>query len=112
MKTGVPTLTWSKTHSASGILIRIQPWEAEYPIEAGSGVPWIPTSGAESPIHRVPSGLPGPGGIGSAPLAQSDAGGYHHGLRCMTTISKFPTGVGYDGCPVATPNVRQGFSPR
>ena len=29
------------------------------------GVPWIPTYGAVSPIHRVPSGLPGPGGTGS-----------------------------------------------
>ena len=29
MKTGVPMWTWSKSHSASGICIRMQPWEAE-----------------------------------------------------------------------------------
>ena len=46
--------------------MRMHPCEAEYPIEAASGVPWIPTYGAEIPIHRVPSGLPGPGrnGVG------------------------------------------------
>ncbi len=28
-KTGVPTSTWSKSHSACGMSIRMQPWEAE-----------------------------------------------------------------------------------
>ena len=66
----------------------MQPWEAEYPIEAASGVPWIPTYGDEMPIHRVPSGFPGPGGTGSAPSAQAEpSGGYHQGFRCIVTIS-------------------------
>ena len=29
MKTGVPTVTWLKSHSASGMCIRMQPCEAE-----------------------------------------------------------------------------------
>ena len=87
MKTGVPTSTWLNSHSASEMRMRTHPCEAEYPIEAASGVPWIPTYGAEMPIQRVPRGLPGPGGTGSASAAQSDGGGYHHGLRCMVTIS-------------------------
>ena len=57
-------------------------------------MPWMPTAGAESPIQRVPSGLPGPGGIGSASFAQSEAGGYHQGFRHLTTISNRPSGVG------------------
>ena len=50
MKTVEPTSTRSKSHSASGMRIRMQPWEAEYPIEAASGVPWMPTPEAERPI--------------------------------------------------------------
>ena len=91
--------------------MRMQPCETEYPIEAGSGVPWMPTSGAESPIQRVPRGLPGPGGIGSASLAQSEAGGYHQGLRHLTTICELPSGVGYRDSPVATPKVRRRLIP-
>ena len=56
-----------KSHSASGMYMRMQPCETEYPIEAGFGVPWMPTPGDESPIQRVPSGLLGPGGIGFCP---------------------------------------------
>ncbi len=90
----------------------MQPCEAEYPIEAASGVPWMPTYGAEMPIQRVPSGFPGPGGIGFAPSAQAEpCGGYHHGLRCIVTISNVPTGVGYEDWPVATRNVRLSFVP-
>ena len=54
----------------------------------------MPTPGAESPIQRVPSGLPGPGGIGFAPFAQGEFGGYHHGFSHLTTIRKRPSGVG------------------
>ena len=54
----------------------------------------MPTPGAERPIHRVPRGLPGPGGIGSSPSAQAESGGYHHGFRALTTIEKRPIGVG------------------
>ena len=57
-------------------------------MEAESGVPWIPISGSERPIQRVPSGLPGPGGTGSAPAAQSESGGYHQGFFCLSTILK------------------------
>src|SRR5215211_8197666 len=105
MMTGVPMRTCVNRNSASGIRIRMQPCEAEYPIDAASGVPWIPTAGADKPIQRVPSGLPGPGGIGSASFAQSDGGGRHHGLRCMSTIDHVPSGVGYDDWPVATPKL-------
>ena len=52
----------------------------------------------------MPSGLPGPGGIGSEPSAQSESGGSHQGFACLRTISKLPSGVGNDGWPVATPN--------
>jgi hypothetical protein len=63
-------------------------------MEAASGVPWIPTPDADSPIHRVPSGFPGPGGIGLAPAAQAESGGYHHGFRCIVTMRHLPSGVG------------------
>src|SRR6188768_4514971 len=70
----------------------------------------MPTYGEEMPIQRVPSGLPGPGGTGCSPSAQAEPwGGYHHGLRCMLTISKSPIGVGYADCPVATWNDRFSF---
>src|SRR6202008_165336 len=95
MKTGVPTCTWLKSHSADGMNMRMQPCGAEYPSEAGSGVPWMPTPGADRPIQRVPSGLPGPGGIGWAPFAHgASGGGYPHGFRSMMTILYEPSGVG------------------
>src|SRR3954452_25495375 len=98
--------TWSNSHSAYGMYIRMHPCDAEYPIEPGSGVPWMPTPGAERPIQRVPSGLPGPGGIGFCPFAHGDEGGYHHGFFHLTTIEKRPSGVGYALWPVATVNSR------
>jgi hypothetical protein len=57
-------------------------------------VPWMPTPEAERPIQRVPSGFPGPGGIGFSPLAHDEFGGYHHGLRHLTTTDQRPSGVG------------------
>ena len=54
----------------------------------------MPTPGLESPIQRVPSGLPAPGGTGLSPAAHGEFGGNHHGFRHMTTISNFPSGVG------------------
>ena len=81
-------------------------------MDAASGVPWMPTYGEEIPIQRVPSGLPGPGGTGSAPSAQAEpSGGYHHGLRCRLMISKLPIGVGYEDWPVATRKTRFSLSP-
>jgi hypothetical protein len=82
--------------------MRMHPCEAEYPIEAAFGVPWMPTPRAERPIQRVPSGFRGPGGIGLAPAAQPESGGYHHGFRCFETIENRPSGVGYCGRPTAT----------
>src|ERR671934_171976 len=57
----------------------------------------MPTPGAESPIHLVPSGLFGPGGIGFWPAAHGEDGGYHHGFFHLTTIVKRPSGVGAEG---------------
>src|SRR5436190_12946947 len=111
MKTGVPTCTWLKSHSASEMSMRMQPCDAEYPIEAESGVPWMPTPGALRPIQRVPSGLPGPGGTGFSPAAHGDAGGYHHGFLHLTTIWNRPSGVGYTVCPVETWNRRSNLMP-
>src|SRR6266496_5962135 len=71
----------------------------------------MPTPGALRPIHRVPSGFPGPGGTGCSPCAHGDAGGYHHGFRHLTTIWKRPSGVGYTVCPVATPKRLTSFIP-
>ena len=71
MTTGVPTATRWKSHSASGTCMRMHPCESEYPIEVSASVPWIPTPGADNPIHRVPSGLAGPGGTGFRPFAQA-----------------------------------------
>src|SRR6266511_3555305 len=64
-------------------------------MEAASGVPWIPTSSTERPIQRVPSGLPGPGGIGVRRAAHRPLGGNHHGSRTFDTICRGPTGVGW-----------------
>src|SRR4051794_2904662 len=64
----------------------------------------MPTPGEEIPIHRVPSGLPGPGGTGFSPFAHGEFGGYHHGFFHLTMIWKRPSGVGYTIWPVATPN--------
>src|SRR5580765_2264962 len=111
MITGVPTRTRSNSHSASHTCMRMQPCEAEYPIEESDGVPWMPTPGADRPIHRVPSGLFGPGGIGFWPCAQGELGGYHHGFFHLTRIEKRPSGVGYWLCPVATPKNRRYFMP-
>ena len=94
MTTGVPSCTWWKSHSASGMCMRMHPCEAEYPIDASSGVPWIPTPGADKPIQRVPSGFPGPGGIGLSPFAHGESGGRHQGFSCMSTMLNVPSGVG------------------
>src|SRR5882757_4553971 len=73
----------------------------------------MPTPDAESPIQRVPSGLPGPGGVGFSPTAHGAAGGYHHGFFHLTITWKCPSGVGYVVWPVATPKTRRSrFAPR
>src|SRR5687767_773605 len=71
----------------------------------------MPTSGAVRPIQRVPSGLPGPGGIGFASFAHSESGGRHHGFFCMSAMLNVPDGVGYSAVPVATPNRRTTVEP-
>jgi hypothetical protein len=82
--------------------MRMQPCEAEYPIEAASGAR-ILTYGAEMPIQRVPSGFSTR--RNRIRVRGPRRGRYHHGFRCMVVISKSPVGVGYDGCPVAIPNL-------
>jgi hypothetical protein len=72
----------------------------------------MPTSGAEMPIHLVPSGLPGPGGIDWALFAQAEAGGYHHGRLAFVTILKRPSGVGELRRPVLTVRARTSLTPR
>src|SRR5918992_3061147 len=111
-KTVVPRRTRSKSHSASWRYMRTQPCEAKPPMEAELYVPWIPTAPTDRPIQRVPSGFPGPGGIGEEPEAQPVFGGYHQGLRCFETIRKRPRGVGYDGWPTATRKTRASRIPR
>src|SRR5580765_2211273 len=111
IQTRVPTLTKRNSDSASRFFIRMQPWEIEYPTDAGFGVPWMPTSGTERPIQRVPSGFSGPGGIGSRSFAQLESGGYHQGRRYLLTILNRPWGVGVHVPPVATVNTRRGRAP-
>src|ERR1044072_4506719 len=94
IQTRVPTRTRRKSETESLFFIRMQPCEIEYPTDAGCGVPWMPTSGTDRPIHRVPSGFFGPGGIGSRPAAQLEFGGYHQGWRYLFTMRNRPRGVG------------------
>ena len=75
--------------------MRRQPWLAALPMLQSAGVPWMPTAGAEVPIQRVPSGLPGPGGIGPRPFAHGESGGNHVGFFRMSTMRKLPVGVIY-----------------
>jgi hypothetical protein len=53
------------------------------------------------PIHLVPNGFPGPGGIGWRPSAQPEPGGYHQGWRILLAISKAPEGRRVGGSPRA-----------
>src|SRR5207253_1854053 len=76
------------------------------PIELEALVPWMPTAGAEVPIQRVPSGLPGPAGIGPRPFAQGELGGNQVGLSCLVMMLNWPRGVGKLAIPVATGKVR------
>ena len=82
--------------------MRRQPCEAAVPIDQSCGVPWKPTAGADVPIQRVPSGLPGPGGIGSRPFAQGELGGIHVGFLYISMISYCPSASGSAGWPMAT----------
>ena len=55
----------------------------------------MPTPGAERPIQRVPSGLPGPGGTGFRPCAHEEFGGIVHGLTILVFLLAIaPLGVG------------------
>ena len=111
MKTGVPTFTCWKSHSAS-----------EIRMDAAVGGRVADRGGVRGAVDADvrrgdphPARLewfPGPGGTGSESAAQSDGGGYHHGFRCIVTISKLPVGVGNAVWPVATPKVRISFTRR
>jgi hypothetical protein len=89
--------------------MRMQPCEAAVPIDPELYVPWIPTPPMFRPIQRVPSGLPGPGGMGCAPAAQGWFGGYHQGFRVFVRMEKLPSGVGHAGWPTATGKERTRF---
>src|SRR3954468_7373614 len=71
----------------------------------------MPIPSASRPIQRVPSGLPGPGGIGFAPAAHGESGGYHHGFSHLTSIWKWPSGVGEAGGRGAAGKPRHDFIP-
>ena len=86
--TDSPTSTYSNSFSTSGMCMRMQPCEAAVPIEPSSGVPWMPTAGADVPIQRVPSGLPAPGGIGSRPFAHGEFGGIQVGFLSFSVIDE------------------------
>src|ERR1039458_979039 len=60
--TGVPRRTMYDRFCTSQFVSRIHPSDTPWPIFPGSGVPWIPTSFFERPIHATPTGLLGPGG--------------------------------------------------
>ena len=83
--TGMPTLTFSNSSSTSGMCMRRHPWLAAVPIDESAYVPWMPMAGAEVPIHRVPRGFPGPGGMGPRPLAHGESGGFQVGFVCLLT---------------------------
>ncbi len=84
--------------------MRMQPWEADLPIELGTLVPWIPKPRMLSPIHRVPSGFVLPGGT-------TTCGPYQVGLGIRLTTRNAPSGLGVDGLPTATSYTRTTLSP-
>ena len=59
----MPTSTRGKRSSESLMSMRMQPWEALVPMEPLLDVPWMKTPEVLVPMARVPSGLPGPGGM-------------------------------------------------
>ena len=96
MKTGVPDVDVVEQPLGLGIVHADAAVRgASSRSSASSGVPWMPTPGAERPIQRVPSGLPGPGGDRLRALRpRRVVGGYHHGFFHLTTILNWPSGVG------------------
>ncbi len=105
MRTGVPTDTRRNRSITSGTVMRMQPCDARVPIDHGSPVPWIPTPPL-TPIQRALSGLfqaPPPTCWPAISPAQGEFGAVQVGLTCLDWIANNPAGVGYAGCPTATP---------
>ena len=93
-----------------GTRMRMQPCEAEKPIEAASGSVDTDRGGRKTHparAERIPR--PGRNWPASSPLRWS--GGRHHGFSCLSTIDHVPAGEGYWAEPVATPKVRTVLSP-
>src|ERR1700710_1189926 len=105
MSTGVPTGTRGSRSITSGTFIRMQPCEARDPIDPDSAVPWMPTP-STMPIQRALSGFaadpPATVSLRSAP-AHGLSGTDQVGLTALLAIENSPFGVGYAGCPTATP---------
>src|SRR5262245_5082612 len=108
MNTGVPIGTSGYSASDSEMCIRMHPCDAHDPIEESDGVPWMRMPGASRYRARVPSGLPGPGGISSGSPAAQQPGSPKQGL-CQVGFSALlmtvhaPGGVSNPGAAVATP---------
>src|SRR4030042_1287229 len=89
--TGVPTLTRLYRAWACSGYIRIHPCDTYSPTDDGALVAWIPYALTESPIHRSPSGLSGPGGTGFSSGAHE--GGNHVGFFALLRTVKAPVGA-------------------
>src|SRR5215207_6189801 len=92
--TGVPTLTRSNRSRMSSLYMRMQPYEANVPIDSGRFVPWIAYSPPDRVSARGPIGLPGsPPGITSGSFglsALTSSGGDQAGLTCLPATSDQP----------------------
>ena len=95
MKTGVPTvdaleepLGLGDPHADAAVRGRVAD-------RGGIGRAVDADAGAERPIQRVPSGLPGPGGTGlERPPPSPSRAGTTTGSAALITIEKRPIGVG------------------
>src|SRR5437763_14291275 len=104
MNTGVPMGTRGYSASESGMCMRMQPCDAYVPIELSLGVPWIRMPGADRYRARVPSGVPGAGGVtGGSPAPQPvGAGLCHVGLSTLAPTSHAPSALTNPCFAVAT----------
>ena len=103
MKTVVPTVIRLYNHSASGIRMRMQPCDTEYPIEPGSGVPWMPTPGSDA--HPAsPERITRAGRDRLLVLRPRRVRRIPPGVLPLDDDAERPSGVGYWLWPVATPN--------
>src|SRR4051794_41310448 len=75
--TSAPTVTRSNRSAMSSLSMRMQPYEANVPIESGRFVPWIAYSPPESVMAATPIGLLGapPGHIRQVRVVGPHLGG-------------------------------------